>query len=520
MTINQLPKVGRALVPAKISSDADRNLKNRVLGILGVIKANREYLASDSSNAFASTWLELGSIVFKTIISNPSSTVKQTVPLRYDLPPEIQREHVLQVDDGLEIKFDSEKNNYYISGIFELDVNESKTLSVVADDKVFDILEVEIASLKKQAEDLAKPLEGTSYFAQGVTLKSDIEVSLDRVLALKASASTPETKIKNYREAQIELKAVKLKIEQLKEIVTSAGSVGTLFGFVGGAQALSVWGLIVIIIAGFVFLALYMRMLRNQELKSQAQLNEPLNAEVSKAQDKKKAVKVEEPEPLIEEGKQKPRYRRAVRIGVVLVSILTLGSFAVAGITLYKKSSNQIQNAPQVAVQVDEKSSDKEVLGAKSAKDEEVVKEQIRIFVPEDSSVSIHKDASLDSSELIMLTESTTASKLEATSAFVKVSIDHDGEEIIGWVDADFIQDELDTEELVEEEDRLVIVPEDLTGFLKVRELPITGDVVGKIKAGDEFALLEEKKGWVKIQLEDGIFGWVSSDYVTISSSE
>jgi hypothetical protein len=34
-----------------------------------------------------------------------------------------------------------------------------------------------------------------------------------------------------------------------------------LFGFVGGVQALAVWGLVVILVAGFVFLAIYLRMI-------------------------------------------------------------------------------------------------------------------------------------------------------------------------------------------------------------------------------------------------------------------
>jgi len=42
-------------------------------------------------------------------------------------------------------------------------------------------------------------------------------------------------------------------------LVTQAGSTGALFGFVGGAQTLAVWGLIIIMVAGFAFLALYLR---------------------------------------------------------------------------------------------------------------------------------------------------------------------------------------------------------------------------------------------------------------------
>jgi len=55
------------------------------------------------------------------------------------------------------------------------------------------------------------------------------------------------------------LLAAENKLDQLKSLVTQAGSTGTLFGFIGGVQALSVWGLIIVLVAGFVFLALYMK---------------------------------------------------------------------------------------------------------------------------------------------------------------------------------------------------------------------------------------------------------------------
>ena len=47
------------------------------------------------------------------------------------------------------------------------------------------ISDSDIESLRKQADELSKPLERTSYFAQGVTLKSDINVSLDKILSMK-----------------------------------------------------------------------------------------------------------------------------------------------------------------------------------------------------------------------------------------------------------------------------------------------------------------------------------------------
>ena len=79
------------------------------------------------------------------------------------------------------------------------------------------------------------------------------------------SASTPEQKIRNYREAEIELNAAKTKLEKLKELLTLVSSSGSLLGFVGGSQAIAVWGIIIVLLAGFVFLSLYMRVLIRTE---------------------------------------------------------------------------------------------------------------------------------------------------------------------------------------------------------------------------------------------------------------
>jgi hypothetical protein len=70
---------------------------------------------------------------------------------------------------------------------------------------------------------------------------------------------TPEGRIKAYREAQLELIGAKEKLLELQRLVGEADSGRSVFGFVGGVQSIAVWGLILITIAGFVFLTIYMR---------------------------------------------------------------------------------------------------------------------------------------------------------------------------------------------------------------------------------------------------------------------
>ena len=64
-----------------------------------------------------------------------------------------------------------------------------------------------------------------------------------------------------------------------------------------------------------------------------------------------------------------------------------------------------------------------------------------------------------------------------------------------------------------------VIQPTGL-GWLRVRSAPgLSGDEVAKATVGDEYAVLEEGVGWVKIKVSDEVVGWVSADYAKIAEN-
>ncbi|MDD3662196.1 MAG: collagen-like triple helix repeat-containing protein, partial [Candidatus Dojkabacteria bacterium] len=241
-----------------------KTIKNTVLSMKALIEINRNYLETLSNRPIVETWLEEGSIVFKTLITNPSPTADQMVAVDYYLPREVQQEHIQHIDDGLSSSYDTERDALRITGSFTLAPQETRTFTVEVDD-IWTIDEQEVASLRKQARELAGPLEGTSYFSQGSLLTSDINASLDTVLGLVDETAAPQTRILNYRKAQIELSAVKEKIKALETLVVSAGSMNTMFGYIGGSQTYATWGIMVVLLGGFVFLTLYTRSLLKKE---------------------------------------------------------------------------------------------------------------------------------------------------------------------------------------------------------------------------------------------------------------
>ncbi|MEK7168943.1 MAG: hypothetical protein AAB778_02920 [Patescibacteria group bacterium] len=258
IAINKIPKGQIVLDSVYPDITGEKKLKNKVLGLRALLLANKKMLLGGQKLAFSANWMEEGSIVIKTLITNPSNLISQEVPLKYYLPKESKKEHVVDSDAGTEIKYDTEKDQLYVEGNFLLKPGETRTIKVRLED-VWQISEAEIDSLLSQAEELAKPLEKTAFFAQGITLKSDIDVSLSKARDLLKDGITPESKIKSYREAEIEISSSKEKIEKLKDIVSQAQSSGSILGFVGGSQAIVVWGIVIAVATAFVFMTVYMR---------------------------------------------------------------------------------------------------------------------------------------------------------------------------------------------------------------------------------------------------------------------
>ncbi len=70
---------------------------------------------------------------------------------------------------------------------------------------------------------------------------------------------------------------------------------------------------------------------------------------------------------------------------------------------------------------------------------------------------------------------------------------------------------------LASKKDNLIEVIETGTPghWLNVRGEPtVSASASARVYTGDQFALLEEQNGWIKIEYEKGKFGWVNSEYV------
>ena len=466
-TINLLPQMGQVLSASTAHDITDKDLKNQFLSFLGVLATNKLSLAQPDGAALANTWLEEGSVVFKTMITNPSSLISQTVPLKYYLPAEVKAESVIEKSEGVEVVFDSEKNQYYVSGEFRLAPLQTKTISVRVND-IWQISEEEIASVRSQAEALAKPLEKTAYFAQGVTLKSDVDVSLDKVASLTAGAVTPEEKIRAYREAKIEFDGALAKTDKLKELASEAGSSSNLFGFVGGAQTMAVWGMMIVIVAGFIWLSLSMRAISRPV---------PNQAETPKS--------------------TKKHHRWFPFLSSLIV---------VAGLSAMTTRQVMVMNQPRLTPT-------ETVLGTEVQESEPTPtpipnsggQDLVMVIVPSEGRINVRANPSFTASIVARFDTTSEVVRLEEKEGWVRITE--------GWVNKDNIFDR--NSQPSEEKTVTVVVGETPTGWLRVRTAP-SGREIGTVDSGTKLPMVSQAEGWFEVKLTSGEVGWISSVYASI----
>jgi len=480
IALNQVPKVDQVLASQFKDVSDQKKLKNRVLGLRAVVEVNRLLLARNQGNSLASTWLEEGSIVFKTLVTNPSQLISQDVLVKYYLPPEVKQEDIIDHDSAVEVKYDTEKSQLYVQGKITVAAGETKTIMVRIQD-IWKVSQTEMDSIHKQIQELSKPLEKTAYFAQGVTLAADTNASLDKVTALQQAAVTPEQKIRAYREAAIEMTAAKEKLAKLRDLVTQAGSAGTLFGFIGGAQVMAVWGLIIIVIAGFVFLALYMRTIA--------------------------AGGVVKDQPIPPKG-------RSVWWAAVHLLIFGVISSATTGVVVWQIMLHSQKTASPASAQQPVASSSAVLAAQTPARNPDGGTggpDIVKVVVPTGSVVNLRAEPSLTAKISSELKTTQEAVRLDQNKQWVKIEVNGEQGQPAGrqgWVALKYIE-EAPTAATQPLE---VVIGDTPTRWLRVRQKP-DGIEIAKVESGKKYQLVSQTTGWWQIKLADGSVGWVSKQY-------
>jgi len=65
---------------------------------------------------------------------NPSETIKQNVPIRYNLPREVRKEDIID-PGGMNVDYDAKAGCFYVSKDVELEAKGTATFQIIIQDK-------------------------------------------------------------------------------------------------------------------------------------------------------------------------------------------------------------------------------------------------------------------------------------------------------------------------------------------------------------------------------------------------
>lgn len=163
-------------------------------------------------------------VKLKIAVFNPSSTEKQLSPIRYDLPKGIGPDQIVDIG-ALEMKYDFDKGNYYLTGSLELSPSERKVLEVTIRD-VWAIPQKDLVRLKEHAAIMMQKLKDTKHFDAGNAISSNVNTRLDDMIKKESEGALAiKDRINQYYEDIVALNEVKENMGMLENLVLDTGGI-------------------------------------------------------------------------------------------------------------------------------------------------------------------------------------------------------------------------------------------------------------------------------------------------------
>jgi uncharacterized protein YgiM (DUF1202 family)/archaellum component FlaC len=491
-------------------------LRNKIIELKAVADINRQLLEKTSNQPTVKVMMEWGSVIIKFVIVNPSNSIDQKIPFKAFLPKEVKQEYIMDLG-GLNLNYDTQTEQYYVTSDINLKAGESVIRSVEIKD-IWTISQDEVDSLKKQVEGISAGLANTSYNAQAITLKTDINTRLDRITRKqKDSTATPQDHILAYRENQEDMKAVQDNIKAENDLLINSGAGKSFLASVGGIQTFATWGIVLVLVfgmgaLGFFYYALWRKKIINMGVQdiekkeaggdvSGDNKNLPAQSQEENKMQSGQNIEIPTPSPFKLVGEKFHWVKKAV-IGL---AILVKDLFKLLFIPLkfvYEKISLHPKKAIAIGIII--------VLAAGGLGFFKYKKYQSRNSsnkVTQETQQEV-KDANNDKQQKISQIVNDINQKAETKS-----KID---QEISSQIKGNGENQEKSNQEEAPKENKLIIKSTP-TGWLNVRENPATdGNIIGKVYPKESYAYSETESGWYKITLKDNQTGWINGEYIEL----
>lgn len=158
-----------------------------------------------------------GTVKMAIQIKNPLSDALEAQKIIRYLPRGVRPEDVLDAQ-GFEVKFDPERQLYYLYR--EMDLKPSETLSAtIVFKNAWKIPIEKLDQLVKTAQEFQTRLKGTQYEETGTKIFAELERLTAQIKELQAKAETPADMIANFSLNLTRFNAVEDGVDKLKELV-------------------------------------------------------------------------------------------------------------------------------------------------------------------------------------------------------------------------------------------------------------------------------------------------------------
>jgi uncharacterized protein YgiM (DUF1202 family) len=279
--------------------------------------------------------------------------------------------------------------------------------------------------------------------------------------------------------------------------------------------------MIIIIAGGFIFLAVYMKTLRDKEMTK---------GKKKKAQPKKMKTKTKKTNG---EVRRRIRKQVAIRLAVLFLlfgaGIAALTAFITSKVVISRIVSQQMAEIEEESEFVLGEQEEAEIIEFEEVEPEEDAtggEDIVMIEVPINSSVNVREEPSLTSAVIMRFKVTQEVIRIGEEDDWVNIAFvnEKEGDYTEGWVYSKFVaegvpfeDDYLDDEfeNLADPMGGTVMIEDTPTGWLRVRKTP-SGMEIAKVDPGESFTLVDESTGWYQIELNDGTLGWVSKEYSSL----
>ena len=162
------------------------------------------------------------SVVLKMLVTNPSETDSQSVPVKVYLPKEVSPKDILDLGD-LKLDYDPDTGMYYVHDTLELRPGQSVTKKVEMED-VWVFTEEQLETFVNESKEMARELEGGPYAAEAAALVVGIEEKVVGILMRQEeTAANPREHIQAYRQGITLISTIEQDVAALETLRLDSG---------------------------------------------------------------------------------------------------------------------------------------------------------------------------------------------------------------------------------------------------------------------------------------------------------